>query len=103
MTHDQLSRKVDELWRTGFSTNEIARVCAITVHSVAKILTSNNKAISSNPNVTSRTTKSQLVDRIAGFSGVDRDKLVSLEKANHEALELVLASLQEKRAGSLSF
>lgn len=103
MTHNQLSRKVDELWRTGFSTNEIARVCAITVHSVAKILTSNNKVISSNPNVTSRTTKAQLVDRIAGFSGVSRDKIASLEKANHEALELVLASLREKRAGSLSF
>lgn len=102
MTHDQLSRKVDELWRTGFSTNEIARVCAITVHSVARILTS-NKSVSSNPNVTSRTTKAQLVDRIAGFSAVDRDKIASLEKANHEALELVLAALQEKRAGSLSF
>lgn len=103
MTHDQLNRKVDELWHTGFSTNEIARVCAITVHSVAKILTTNNKVVSSNPHVTSRTTKSQLVDRIAGISGVDPDKLVSLEKANHEALELVLLSLQEKRAGSLSF
>lgn len=94
MTKEQLDNEVMRLWNTGFSTADISKVAGITVGQVAKVLTAYNRSVSSNPNVKSRTTKAELVSRIAGVSGVDRDKLASLEKANHEALELVLTAMK---------
>jgi len=102
MTVDQMRDRVNSLWFDGAAVSDIARICGITAGTVAMYL-SNGKPISSNPNKTSRTTKADLVDRIAGISGCDRAKIASLEKANHEALELVLASLRNKQPGSLSF
>jgi hypothetical protein len=37
-----------------------------------------------------RTTKSQLVDRLASATSIPREKIATIEKANHEAIELLL-------------
>jgi signal transduction histidine kinase len=45
----------------------------------------------------SRTTKADLVSRIADISKLERKKIETLEKANHEALELVLQCLRDSK------
>ena len=104
MDDEQLNERILALWHSGHTSAAIAKLLAVSTLAIARVLIREERRISSNPNKKSRTTKAQLVDRIAGHSGQDREKLATLEKANHEALELVLEALiSANPSGSLSF
>lgn len=92
MLKTDLNTKILDYWVSGYSVEDIASTLGIAVGSVTKTIVNSAKSISSKPaNKGIRVTKADLVDRIAGHIGAPRDKVVTLEKANHEALELVLS------------
>lgn len=89
-TAEQTTEMVDS-YKAGATVEAIAEKMGKTVRSVVAKLSREKVYVAKTKAAGTRVTKAELVGRLAAFVGVEAKELVSLEKATHEALELLVA------------
>lgn len=80
------------MYRTGqYDIENLAKEFNRSFASIWKMLVANRVFSSKSPTAQNkaRTTKANLVTRLSKLTNIEREKLATLEKANHEALELI--------------
>lgn len=90
----EMTAKVVEMYKAGEAVETIANAVGRTVRSViAKLSREGVYASKAKTAGAKRVTKADLVGKIAEAIGADKDALESLEKASHEALEMVAKAI----------
>ena len=90
----EMTEKVVEMYKAGEAIETIASAVGKTARSViAKLSREGVYESKAKAEGAKRVTKADLVGKIAEAIGADKAKLESLEKASHEALELVAKAL----------
>lgn len=81
-------------YKAGASVEALAEMFGKTTRSVVAKLSREGVYQAKTKNTVTRVKKSELVDRIANLCSATPEAFDSLEKANHEVLEAILANLQ---------
>jgi len=81
-------------YKAGVSVERLAKMFGKTTRSIVAKLSREGVYHAKTKNTVTRVKKSELVDRIANRVGVAPETFDSLEKANHEVLEAILANLR---------
>ena len=81
-------------YKAGASVEALAQMFGKTTRSVVAKLSREGVYQAKTKNTVTRVKKSELVDRIANLCSATPEAFDSLEKANHEVLEAILANLQ---------
>ena len=81
-------------YKAGESVEQLAEMFGKTTRSIVAKLSREGVYHAKTKNTVTRVKKSELVDRIANRVGVAPETFDSLEKANHEVLEAILANLR---------
>ena len=90
----EMTEKVVEMYKAGEAVESIANAVGRTVRSViAKLSREGVYESKAKAAGAKRVTKADMVGKIAEAIGAEAGKLESLEKASHEALELVTKAL----------
>ena len=93
-THEQTNEMIEQ-YQSGLAVEFIAQAVGKSVRSVVAKLSREGVYVNKAKSTASRVTKTQLVTKISTLIDVPVEKLESLEKANSEALELVLKALDD--------
>lgn len=90
----EMTAKVVEMYKAGEAVETIANAVGRTVRSViAKLSREGVYESKAKTAGAKRVTKAELVTKIAEAIGAEAEKLESLEKASHEALEMVAKAI----------
>jgi len=89
-TAEQTAEMV-QAYQQGQTVEAIASSLGKSVRSIVAKLSREKVYIAKSKAGSSRVTKVEMVGRIAAWVGVEAEQLASLEKASHEALEVLLA------------
>jgi putative heme iron utilization protein len=89
-TAEQTAEMV-QAYQQGQTVEAIASSLGKSVRSIVAKLSREKVYVAKSKTGSSRVTKVEMVGRIAAWVGVEAEQLASLEKASHEALEVLLA------------